>query len=72
MLKLVENLVAYEPNERLDFFSIVLFLTKYRKWKDAEVFEFFESEKALSKARTEGSLELMKEHNEMQGYLRLA
>ena len=48
MLKLVENLVAYEPNERLDFFSIVLFLTKYWKWKDAEVFEFFESEKALS------------------------
>ena len=36
------------------------------------MFEFFESEKALSKARTEGSLELMKEHNEMQGYLRLA
>ena len=49
-IQFIENLVAYEPNDRLDFFSIVRFFDNYRRWSgEVEASDFYLEESALSK-----------------------
>ena len=51
-VEFVENLVAYEPAERLDFFSIVRFFDNYRRWSgEVEASDFYNEETELSKGK---------------------
>lgn len=71
-ISLVENLVAYEPDERFDFFSIVRILRNYKKWDNTMVGEVFGEERALAAERASGDIELLKEQNDREEYLHLA
>lgn len=49
-IEFVENLVAFDPDERLDFFSIVRFFDNYRRWSgEVEASDFYNEEIELSK-----------------------